>query len=188
MGATKTTFQLTVTRLTGDNINGFWWAAKDGSGNMLKVNWADKADVVDNASDMVFADTFWLFMVALNTNNIGLPTVEVNINIQGIAEAKTLEAQFEPPLLTNAQVDLIAQGFNVVNLCKLMGAMRLVDRFYIQGHLTLTQLANIYIYLGQQRKTTKDKVFIRVNWLVANNHITQAQADAFETQWDNQVG
>lgn len=150
MGAVKSTYQLTVTKLTGDNINGFWWAAKDSNNKMLKVNWADKDDIVENAADMVFADTFWLFMVALNTAGIGLPTVEVNINVQGIAEEKTLTAQFEAPLLTNAQVDLIAQGFDPMDLCKLMGAMRLVDRFYLQGHLTLVQLANIYIYLGQE--------------------------------------
>lgn len=188
MGATKTTFSLTVTRLTGDTINGFWWAAKDSSNRMLKINYADASAVVDNASDMVFADTFWEMMVAIDGAGISLPLVEVNINVEEVSEANTLQAQFEPPLLTNAQISLIAADYNVVDLCQLMGAMRLVDRFYLQGHLTLQQLSNIYIYLGINNKTTKDKVMVRVNWLVANNHITQAQADAFEVQWDNQVG
>lgn len=185
MGATAGSYQLTVNTLDGDGVSGFWWAAIDNSSRIYKIEYAGPNERVENTAPLFFVDTFLQLLSEMNTRSIGLPQVEVYINVDSIADRQSLQAQFN---LTPAQLNAIAQIFDEVALCRLFGVFELVKRFYLNGNLTLNQLSGIFIYLGQQRKISRQKIQNATSALLLAGDITEAQYNAFWVAWDDQVG
>lgn len=192
MGAIQDTYQLTVHRLTPDGLGGFWWSTRDSNDNAYQIEYTNA--IVESAARMVHVDTFAQLLIAFSANNITLPQVELNINVDQVADREGLQAQFETPLLTNVQIDQIPNFFDPAELCKLFGVWALVRRFFIRGHLTLQQLREILLYLGVEGKIGRPKAEQTIDYLLNNNNpqtnqpwITQVQADAFWIDWDIQV-
>lgn len=185
MGAVKDSYQITVNRLTGDGNGGYWWIAADSNSRAYQVNYAGPGDVVTNTANLFHFNTFLLLLSGMVTNSITLPQVEVNIDVESVAERESLNAQFN---LSPAQLNGIASNFDAEALCKLFGVFQLVRRFYQNGNINIAAFSRILIYLGQNRKITREKVAQTTGFLLINGDITQVQYDAFWVQWTNQVG
>lgn len=186
MGAVKDSYQITVSRLTGDGNGGFWWIAVDGNSRAYQINYAGPVDVISNAGNLFHFNTFLLLLNGMVSNSIALPQVEVNINIDSVADQQGLTSQFSG--LTANQLNQIAAAFDVVALCKLFGVFILVRMFFQNGNMTLLQLSETLIYLGVRRKITRQKAEQATGFLLNAGTITQAQYDSFWVQWTNQVG
>lgn len=185
MGAIKDTYTLTVNRLTGDGNGGYWWVAVDSNTKVYQINYAGPSEIVSNAGTLYSYDTFISLLAALVANNISLPSVEVNINLNDVSEANSIQDQFD---LSPQQLDSIAANFDIVQLCNLFGIFQLIKLFYLNGNMTLSQLSQVLLYLGENGKITERKAEQVTGFLLLSEDITQAQYDAFWVSWVNQVG
>lgn len=186
MGAIKDTYQQLVYRLTPDGLGPFWWASKDSNNDVYQIGYFDSlTGTVESTANLFAFDTFLGILQGLNNNNITISQVEFNINVEEINDAFALNQQFN---LNSAQLNGIAAAFDQELLCMKLGAYQLVRRFYLNGNFTLLQLRGVLLYLGQNNKVTKTKVFNDLAVLVNNGDITQQQLDNFESDWDLLVG
>ena len=186
MPVIQDSFQVTINRLTPDGINGYWWLAVNGNTEVYLINFGGPNDITNSKATLYFTDTFVQLLTAMLNNGISLPALEVNINLDSVADQQGLQAQFTG--LTSGQLDAIEANFDVVALCKLFGAFELVKKLYLNGNMTLAQLSETLLYLGEFRKITRQKAEAATGFLLLNGDITQAQYDDFWTQWDIQVG
>lgn len=189
MGFTASTEQITFNVLTGDGQGGFWYVGQSSAANNSEINKMGYLSdgVIRHPGNLYGFATFRLLLLAMVQNSIPLPSVEVNINAQGQAERENVQDQFQDPALTDADLAVLAGVYNVENFCKFFGVFELVRRFYLLSLMTLQQLADVFIHLGQNRKITEAKVRSSTDWLLANSHITQGQYDNFWSRWTNEV-
>ena len=62
-----------------------------------------------------------------------------------------------------------------------------VRRYFAASTISLTELADIYIYLGQTGKATAQQVESEIDILIADGLVTQAQKTSFTQRWINEV-
>jgi len=184
MGATLSTTQITKYTLTPVGPGGYWWTAIGQGNTVYQINYSQ--GTTESLAELYAVDTFWDLMVEMHTRGIGLPSVEIRINLEDIANRNGLMSQFTS--LTGQQIDQIAANFNEVEIIKMLGVFPLLRKFYNRGHLTLLQVQNILIYLGKEEKITRMKAESAIKFLLNKGDITQPQADAFWVLWDAQVG
>lgn len=188
MGFTTGSYQQTVYTITGDGNGGFWWASKDSNDIVYNIGWMNSTATIRAGAQLYGRNTFKQLITAFVQNNLALPTADVQINVEDLQEQNNLMSQFQDPALTDADLQAIANVYDVEEFCKRFGVFVLVRRFFLLGLMTLVQLRNILIYLGQQRKINKKKAEQVLDFLLNNGTITQAQYNAFWVTWDNQVG
>lgn len=188
MAVTVTTYNVPVTKLEGDGVNGYWWATPDGNGNLNRFSWASASESVEVAGTPVYADTFNLIMDAIYNANIAIADLEFNISIDNKVDQEQLDAQFQTPLLTGANIDTLASRFDAVRLCKYLGVFILVRKMFNRSHLTFAQLKSTLIYLHKRDKVEKNKVENLMTNILAAGEITQAQYDNFWMDWNTEFG
>lgn len=186
MGFTKDTYQITIQRLTADGQGGFWWVDYDSNTRVRRVGYADSGKI-ETVANLVARDTFRDLMELLISNNVALPVKDVGINLEEIADTRDLYDQFRAPALSNSECQAIANAYNVVDFLSFFGVLPLVARFYRLGLVTLGQLADILINMGQALKITRQKAVNITDTLLAAGDITEQQRDNFLTRWDNEV-
>jgi hypothetical protein len=187
MAVTVSTYNLTITRLEPDGVNGYWWATKDSNSNLNKMSWATASEPTETAGTVIYADSFFSIMQALQGASVTLADLEFNINLDSRIEQQNLNSQFQSPALTNANVDTLAGWYNPVRLCKYLGVFALVRRMFNRSHLTFAQLETVLIYLGKRGKVDKPRVETLMNNQLAAGEITQAEYDQFWINWNLEV-
>jgi hypothetical protein len=187
MAVTVSTYNLTITRLQPDGVTGYWWATKDGNSNLNKMSWATKDEPTETAGTVIYADSFFSIMQALQAANVALADLEFNISLDNKIEQQNLNAQFQSPALTNSNIDTLAGWYNPVRLCKYLGVFILVRRMFNRSHLTFAQLETVLIYMGKRGKVDKTKVQTMLDNQLAQGEITQTQYDQFWINWNLEV-
>lgn len=187
MGFTTGSYQQTVYTITGDGNGGFWWASKDSKNVVYQIGYEGGTATISAAAQLYGRTTFKQLITAFVQFNLSLPTTDVQINVENLQEQNNLLSQFQDPALTDADLQAIANFFNVEEFCKRFGVFLLVRRFFLLGLMTLVQLRDVLIYMGQQGKIGKPKAEQVLDFLLNNGTITKAQYDAFFVSWDKQV-
>lgn len=188
MGASKSTYNIQVKKLTGDGSTGYWWfASKPSDGTIYQMDYADKDQVIEKSEKLSWEETFYEGVDNLRIGGDVLPVVDQGVNV----DFDGPESHFLDPLLTNGELDNIAGWYDPKDFCEKMGARILVKRFFDQNYLDWSGGASnaddIYIYLGQKNKATKDKIVSEMDLLLYEGGITQPQYEAFWVRWTNEV-
>ena len=186
MGFTKTTIQIQAERLTFDGQGGVWWIDFDVNNRTRNLGWQNQGEITTPGS--IFARATFRDLIAdMISNGISLPPGNSQFNIEDIAEREQLQAQFKAPALTNANLAVIAANFELVDFLVFFGVFPLVARFFRLGLLTLTQLADTLIGLGQRNKIDRQKAETVTQVLLDEGTISQTAKDNFLARWDNEV-
>lgn len=187
MGFVASSEQITVRKLEDDGNGGFWWVSLNGQGNTHGLGYIGSGSV-RHAGQLYGRNTFKQLMAAMIQNSVALPATDVSIDIEGASERHGLASQFRAPQLTGSDLDTLAANYDPVDFLVKFGIFPLVRRFYARGLITLAQLGDVLIALGQQAKISRTKVENVTDSMLLASQINQNQYNAFWTRWDNEVG
>lgn len=135
------------------------------------------------ARGLYAATTFREILVAMITNNLALPDVRFGNNLEAEAEAAGVQSQFQAPAINDTDLGTINSVYGAEAFCIALGAFAFVDRYYLLGTIDLAAVERIFYNFRDTGRVDEAKVRVRLDWLLANNHITQAQYNAFWNNW-----
>lgn len=188
MGFTKTTEQVTIHKIQGDGLGGFWWIGLNAGGTVIrKAGYLDN-DTIKQSNPLEGFGSFWDLTSYMITNNVGLPANDTGIKCDRAAGQNNITSEFQNASISNANLAIMAQTWPPVEYSKKMGLMLIPRRYYVKNHITWIECSEIFIYLGLNNKIAVGRVETSMNWLLNNSHITQQQHDDFWIDWAAQVG
>lgn len=172
---TFTVYQLTPTG------PGCWYAEQPVGSPVFQIRYSEALQApIESARPLLGFDTFRELLTAMFSAQIPLPNTAF-IDVEASAEEAGVQAQFHA--VTDAELRGLANFYGAEALCIALGAFAFVDRYYLLGTIDLAAVARIFYNFRDTGRANEAKVRARLDWLLANNHINQAQYDGFWNNW-----
>lgn len=181
MGYTKTTFDITIQRLTQSGSGGYWWVERDSLGEVQNAGY-NATGTKDSAGVLFGATNFKNLLAKMKVEGIALKDINNPIRIDDILIENNIESQIVN--LTGPELDQIDLDWNTQVLVKRWGNPLLGMMFYRNGTFTWAGLKNRFKDMGYRRKLKRTRLVQILDFMVSNSDITTNQKDTFLAEWD----